>query len=445
MSVSNLVVSQDYVCNGVTTSFAIPFDYLKMEQIVVELINITTGVVTPWTMGSQYDLNPPYDPLYPNIYTQVVAVSAPASGNRLRIRRETALVQDSDYINSGQLLLDELERSFDKLTFMEQELNRKLTAVPQLADIDTGMLTVKLNMAGANKILAVKSDGTGLYWADLSEVASGGGGGVPPGGVAGDFIEKLSSTDGDADWKSGSYDGISALTGAQFTSTGLKDTLDKIIRITYTPPTISLAASGNGTIREKGDPVTSTTLTATTVKKSNPIGEVRFYRNPSTLLQTDTSGGGIPNGGVNTHNYATSFSDNVTFRAEVDDTLVGGNGPTTVSATASFTFVYPYYTGAGAVGLSAAAVAGLTKLLIVSTATVTRTFTATSGQVFYFAYPASYGALTSILDVNNFETLPDWTLTTTNITGLDGNAVSYRIYAFNNPVVAGSYQYTFKR
>jgi hypothetical protein len=111
----------------------------------------------------------------------------------------------------------------------------------------------------------------------------------------------------------------------------------------------------------------------------------------------------------------------------------------------TYTYVYPYYSGAAAPGRTPAQVAALTKDVRVSTASLNKTFTPANGDVYYYAYPASYGALTSIKDENNFETFGDWTLTTANITGLDASAVSYRIYAFNNPVVAGSTNYTFIR
>lgn len=261
-----------------------------------------------------------------------------------------------------------------------------------------------------------------LWTVDHVAPADGGGGGII-----------------DADY---AYSGYSSRFLEVFSSSGLNDTMNKILKLVYTAPGISLAASGSGTIREKGDPVTSTTLTATVTKKSDPIAEVRFYRNPSTLLDTKT--GTIPSGGPESTTYSTSFSDNVTFRAEADDNGASG-GPTTVSATASFSFVYPYYNGAGSVGKTPAQVAALTKSIISSTATVNKTMTAANGEVFYFAYPASYGALTSILDVNGFETLPDWTRTTQNITGLDSTPQSYYIYEFNNPVVAGAYYYSFRR
>ena len=143
----------------------------------------------------------------------------------------------------------------------------------------------------------------------------------------------------------------------------------------------------------------------------------------------------------------TTFSDTTSFIGQVDDVADNGNGPSTANSnTVTYSFVYPYYFGFGDPGLTASQVAALTKDVIASTASKTVTFNPNvGGKKFYFAYPASYGALTSILDVNNFETIGDWTLTTTNITGLDTTAQSYRIYSFNNTVVAGTYQYTFKR
>lgn len=281
-------------------------------------------------------------------------------------------------------------------------------------------------LPGNYKVVLMDASDVVIWSKDNIKPNDGGGGGI----VDSDYV----------------FSGYSQLLSGPFgPSTGLMDTLAKIIRITYTAPAISLSGSGSGTIREKGASLASLTLTAAVTKKSNPIGTVRFYRG-GTLLDTQTTGGAIPNGGSSSYTYSTAFSDTTSFSSQVDDTLVGSDGPTTVTSnTVTYTFVYPYYYGAGATGLTPAQVATLTKDIIVSTATKTVTFTATAGQKFYFAYPASYGALTSILDVNGFETLPDWTLTNSNITGLDTTAQSYRIYSFNNTVVAGSYQYTFKR
>jgi len=232
-----------------------------------------------------------------------------------------------------------------------------------------------------------------------------------------------------------SYSGISLLTGEQFTSSGLQDTLDKIIRITYLAPTISLAGSSN-IVREKGDTVSSITLTATIAKKSNDISEVRFYQG-ATLLDTQTSGGAIASGGQSTYVYSTSFDDNISFSSQVDDALDGGNQTIGTSASISYTFVYPYYVGTNT--------APPEKVVQTAQTSYTKVFTAAAGDVFVIAYPDTISPLTSILDVNSFETISSWSQSYANAPCLDGSTQPYRIYTFDNPVAAGDYQYTFKR
>ena len=240
-----------------------------------------------------------------------------------------------------------------------------------------------------------------------------------------------------------SYNGISLLTGEQFTSSGLQDTLDKIIRITYLAPTISIAGSSN-IVREKGDTVSSITLTATIAKKSNDVSEVRFYQG-ATLLDTQTSGGAIASGGQSTYVYSTSFDDNISFSSQVDDALDGGNQTIGTSASISYTFVYPYYVGADVTDLLDTEIILLEKVVQTAKTSYTKVFTADAGDVFYIAYPDTISPLTSILDVNSFETISSWTHFYENLTCLDGSTQSYRVYEFDNPVAAGDYQYTFKR
>lgn len=277
---------------------------------------------------------------------------------------------------------------------------------------------------GSYKFVLTDADDVVLDTQDQVRPADGGGGGIT-----------------DADYV---YEGYSARFGEQFgPSTGLQDTIARILNISYTPPSISLSASGSGTIREKGAEVSSTTLTATITKRSTAISEVRFYQG-ATLIETKSSPN--PNGGTETYAYETPFDDNISFSARVDDTASGVDGPSTVTSnTVSFNFVYPYYVGSGAASLSAANVASLTKRVIASTSSRAETITVGDGEHTYFAYPASYGALTSILDENGFEVFSSWTLRTEDITGLDGTAQSYRIYEGNNPLSAGSYQFTFRR
>jgi len=357
---------------------------------------------------------------------------------------DDAPVQDYLFRNKTSFTLRRFEDAIDNLAGAIQRLAYRAGKALRLHELDDETsfnLTLPPNIsAKGGRLLQINEAGDAFEYGPKVDDLGAGAGGLPDDPIDGGFIEFDTDLQ-EPIWKEGSYDGISALTGQQFTSTGLKDTLDKIIRITYTPPLISLSASPSQAVREKGTLVSSVDLVANVTLKSNPIGAVRFYR-AGVLVNTS----GSPVAGANNYTDGTDFTDNMSFYAQVDDTLVDGNGPTTVqSNTVSYPFVYPYYYGADVPGLTAAQVAALTKSVISSNSNLTVNFTAANGDVFYFAYPASYGALTSILDPNGFETLPDWTLTTANITGLDGNAVSYRIYEFNNPVVAGSTSYTFRR
>lgn len=428
-----------YSGDGTTTAFPFPHYFILDEDLKVLHVD-EDGVVTSWVLDTDYTQSGAADPDGGTI----TATTAPVVGDTLIIYKDPARTQAIDLDKDEAIPPETLETGLDKLTHIALRLYELVSRSLRLPDSFTGTFSTEIpTNFEAGSIPTINDDADGIEWKTPAQLVAEGveGGGVPEGGAEGAALVKASSDDGDATWADLVFEGVSRY-GA-WSSAGLVDTLTKILNIQYTAPSVSLSASGSTTTREKGDAVTATTLTASITKQSDPIAEVRFYEGAS-LLDTQNSGGGIPTGGNSTFAWTGSFSDNKTFSVQVDDDGSTG-GPTTVTSNRSFTFVYPYYVGAGAASLTAANVASLTKRIITSTSNRTETITATAGQVFYFAYPASYGALTSILDVNGFETLPDWTLRTENITGLDATAQSYRIYEFNNPVTADDYEYTFIR
>lgn len=451
MAVANTTVKQLYNGNGSTDTFAIPFAFIPSaasSMIKVYLIDNTTKLATLQAEGAMqdYTLTPAYDPVsQPNGPTNVVFNTAPANTKRVLVIREIPYTQVVSFVsNTAALGANNLELAVDRIVLMVQQLYEQIGRAPTLLQYDDMVVNFdpSLPAVTADYILKINAAGTGFEFVSAASILSGTGSGIPAGGDTGDFLQKDSAADGDATWRTGAIVGFSSRYNQVVNLAGLKETIDFIMQITYTAPAVSLSASGSGTIREKGDPVTATTLTAAVTKRSDPIAEVRFYQNPSTLLDTQTSGGAIPNGGNSTYNWVGSFSDNTTFRAEVDDNGDTG-GPTTVTATSTFTFVYPYYYGSGAAGLTAANVALLTKSVITEDTDIIFSYTPNGAQVLYMAFPAAYGTLSSILDQNNFETIGDWTLRTENITGLDATAQSYRIYEYNNTPVAGTYPFRF--
>jgi hypothetical protein len=106
----------------------------------------------------------------------------------------------------------------------------------------------------------------------------------------------------------------------------------------------------------------------------------------------------------------------------------------------------PTYYGVSAPAATTTAIQGMTKL-IQAKANRTYAFSPTV-QVFYYAFPASFGVLTSILDANGFETIGDWTLRVENFNlnspDYEGVTTSYNIYEFNNLTTQVAFNNTFK-
>ena len=209
------------------------------------------------------------------------------------------------------------------------------------------------------------------------------------------------------------------------------------VYVAPTAPAVVLTATGSG-IKEEGDSVATVPLSATTTKHTNSITSVKFYRGV-TLIHTVASPN--PNGGVETYTDTTPVTTNTSYTCVVSDGTL-----TTTSNTESFTFVPTYYYGVGTVALDVSSDGGgLTKLLINDTATVTESFSP-STQVYYFAYPMAYPALTQIKDPNNFEIISDWTVhSNVNITNSFAQVVAYRVYEFNNLTTQTNFSITFKQ
>lgn len=104
----------------------------------------------------------------------------------------------------------------------------------------------------------------------------------------------------------------------------------------------------------------------------------------------------------------------------------------TKEVTATVAAVRPSYFGkvSASSTVDATAVTALAKILN-STKAMTLSNQTLSNQRLVYAYPKSFGALTSVKDGNNFETLTAYTRTELAIGGVD-----YYVYAMTTPVTA---------
>jgi hypothetical protein len=214
----------------------------------------------------------------------------------------------------------------------------------------------------------------------------------------------------------------------------------KKILYPYVEPTLGNAtASPNGGTYENGVTKTITSVSISVTKKSEAITSVALY-NGSTLIEEKT-GDAVKNGGTIT------FSDvNVevpTNGNQLTVKVTDAANKTYEKKTSSMTFVYPYYIGSCAAGtaIDEALVESLTKK-VESKGNKSNSFTVSDGHM-VFAYPKSHGALKSILDPNNFETIGNYTRSEVSVTGLDGTTQTYYVYVSGATTVS-SFAVNFK-
>lgn len=194
--------------------------------------------------------------------------------------------------------------------------------------------------------------------------------------------------------------------------------IESIIRqmlVTYITPTLSLAAkSGVSLVNYVGDTVANPQFDVTAVRGSGTFTTVQLLAG-STLSDTQSM-----TGTTATLTYTGNVTTDTTFKAYVED-----NGQTINSNTVTIKFVQGSYFGQVADTVTtptAADITALTKLKNTTKGYTANNISMTYGKLLY-AYPASYGDLTSIKDANNFEYITSYTKSTVTIDG-----VSYNCY-----------------
>ena len=201
--------------------------------------------------------------------------------------------------------------------------------------------------------------------------------------------------------------------------TDIQELVEKLL-IKYYPPTVTLTATPANKVVEVGESI-NVELTAAVTKKSLDVASVIFSDGTAAVNVTE--------GGSFSHEIADPVTDTTTFSVTVSD------GKKEVSSSVKYTFVNPYYTGV--VNADAVDVDITTLGKKIEEKSKKKYSYEPRNQYVVFAYPASYGDLTSILDINGFEQLPSF-----NKTSVTVGTVAYTVYTTATPV-SNDMTYTF--
>lgn len=119
MTVTTTIDRVTYQGNGVAGDFAYPFKIFAASNLVVELVDDTTGTVTPQSLGNDYGVSG----VGRDDGGRVSFFVVPAAGVTVRIRRVLPIVQEADFTSQGVFYPERHENALDYLTACLQSLS----------------------------------------------------------------------------------------------------------------------------------------------------------------------------------------------------------------------------------------------------------------------------------------------------------------------------------
>ena len=138
---------------GTATEYAIPFDYISDSDIVVTLVNATTGAETAQTLDVDYTI----------VSDTVTYSSAPGAGYKVVIQRVTPYTQEASFSAGEAPPLTTYESAFDKSIYIAQDLNERLERALLLPETTaTKNITWPDLVLNAGKLVRINTDGDGL-------------------------------------------------------------------------------------------------------------------------------------------------------------------------------------------------------------------------------------------------------------------------------------------
>lgn len=214
------------------------------------------------------------------------------------------------------------------------------------------------------------------------------------------------------------------------------ETIIKDMLVRYQPPTVVISTTPATKLYDiVNDSISTILLKGAVTKKSKPVTKVSFYVGDTLLNEVTT---GVADGGNFQYQYnpASPIRSDVTFKATTTD------GQQSTNSTVTIKFVGKSYYGICDASVSdpdATTIKSGSNTLKDTKTLVYSGITTNWGKVFY-AYPKSFGALTSIKDeINNINYWDSFQRSEITVDG-----IAYYCYTLIEPTAAEDNQITFK-
>jgi hypothetical protein len=165
MTVSTTEPRITYAGDGSTTSFSIPFDFTGDSEVVVNLLTDSTNNVVLQTNPTEYSISG----------TNVVMVTAPASGETLIIELGVTESQATDYVANDAFPAETHEAALDKLTRWVKQLQVDFDYRAVKLPVNTLTSTTATDTdIVANNIFRINAAGDGIELATIAALTGGG-------------------------------------------------------------------------------------------------------------------------------------------------------------------------------------------------------------------------------------------------------------------------------
>ena len=163
MTVSTTSIKNSYSGNGSTTAFAYTFKAFASSEIKVFIRTDSTGAEAQRSEGSG-STNYSVSGVGNAGGGTVTFVTAPASGETVVIRRQTAQTQGTDYVENDPFPAEDHETALDKLTHIVQEVQEEVDRSFKVSKTNSITTPEFVDDAStrASKLLGFSSDGNTL-------------------------------------------------------------------------------------------------------------------------------------------------------------------------------------------------------------------------------------------------------------------------------------------